>query len=160
MDSVDDVVRRLRALGHRLTPQRQVIIREVLGAEGHITPQDLARRVQRRMPAVNVSTVYRALATLESLGVVSHSHEERGARYHRAGEGDHVHLTCSSCGAEDDLSLREAERLRDLIEKHRGFTPDLAHFAISGLCSSCASRRRRRGGRTPARTRRARRGPG
>ncbi|HZA27119.1 MAG TPA: Fur family transcriptional regulator [Actinomycetota bacterium] len=137
MESVEDIVARLRQEGRRLTPQREAILREVMRAEGHITPQTVARRVQRRMPAVNVSTVYRTLAMLEEVGVVQHSHLEQGAGYHRAGEGEHVHLTCSGCGAEDDLSLREAGSLKAVIRRHRGFLPDLRHFAISGLCASC-----------------------
>jgi Fur family ferric uptake transcriptional regulator len=109
----------------------------VLGARGHITPQDVTRRVQRRMPAVNASTVYRTLAMLEEVGVVRHSHLERGAEYHRADDVEHVHLTCSRCGDEDDLSMREAESLKRLVQRHRGFRPDLTHFAISGLCADC-----------------------
>jgi Fur family ferric uptake transcriptional regulator len=127
----------LRERGHRITPQREAILEEVLRSTGHITPQDVARRVQRRLPAVNASTVYRTLAMLEGVGVVRHSHLERGAEYHRASDVEHVHLTCSRCGAEDDLSLDEAESLKRLIQRHRGFLPDLTHFAISGLCASC-----------------------
>jgi len=133
----EQVIGTLRERGYRITPQREAIVAEVMRAEGHITPQAVARRVQRRMPAVNPSTVYRTLDLLEEVGVVQHSHLERGAEYHRAGEGDHVHLTCSRCGAEDDLSMVEAESLRGVIERHRGFLPDLTHFAISGLCAAC-----------------------
>ena len=132
-----EIVGILRERGYRITPQREAIIAEVMKSVGHITPQDVARRVQRRMPAVNASTVYRTLEMLEQEGVVKHSHLERGAEYHRAGEGEHVHLTCSRCGAEDDLSLAEAESLRRVITEHRGFEPDLTHFAISGLCAAC-----------------------
>jgi len=139
MADTDGTIALLRERGFRITPQREAIVADVLRAEGHITPQAVARRVQRRMPAVNPSTVYRTLALLEEVGVVSHSHLEGGAEYHRAGEGDHVHLTCASCGAEDDLSLGEAEELRRVVRRHRGFVPDLTHFAISGLCESCAS---------------------
>jgi Fur family transcriptional regulator, ferric uptake regulator len=127
----------LRERGYRITPQRQAILEEVLRAEGHITPQDVARRVQRKMPAVNASTVYRTLEMLEAAGIVKHAHLERGAEYHRADESRHVHLRCSSCGAEDDLSMKEAESLEAVIQRHRGFRPDLAHFAISGLCADC-----------------------
>ena len=141
MNEVDGVVAMLREHGYRVTPQRQAIVREVLRAQGHILPLEIARRVQRRMPAVNPSTVYRTLATLEEVGVVRHAHLERGAEYHRAGDVEHVHLTCSSCGAEDDLGIREAESLKRLLQRSRGFTPDLTHFAISGLCVRCGTER-------------------
>lgn len=143
----DRVIELLRARGHRMTPQRQAIVEIVMSARGHITPVDVTRRIKSRLPAVNASTVYRTVSLLEALGVLSHSHLEAGPGWHRRGEGDHVHLTCSSCGAEDDLSLAEASALRRVIRRHRGFEPDLGHFAIAGLCARCA----RRAARTPHR---------
>jgi hypothetical protein len=56
--------------------------------------------------------------------------------------------------------------LERVIGRHRGFAPDLTHFAISGLCARCrrevdaATRRRTPGGPTPGRARTARRAPG
>jgi Fur family ferric uptake transcriptional regulator len=130
----------LKSRGLRMTPQRRAIVTEVMGARGHISPTAVARRVQERVPGVNPSTVYRTLDLLEELGVLSHAHLESGAEYHRKAESDHVHLACSNCGAQDSLSLDEANRLKRLIGRHHGFTPDLTHFAISGLCALCRGR--------------------
>jgi Fur family ferric uptake transcriptional regulator len=135
--SVGDVLQVLRQGGFRMTPQRRAIVAEVMTVRGHISPPVVARRIQDQMPGVNASTVYRTLALLEEIGVLSHSHLERGAEYHRAGEADHVHLSCSRCGAADDLSMAEADALRAVIRRHHDFLPDLTHFAISGLCRSC-----------------------
>ncbi len=121
-----------------MTPQRRAIVAEVMRTQGHISPTALARKVQGEMPGVNASTIYRTLTLLEEVGVLSHAHLESGAEYHRAEEAGHVHLTCSNCGVEDDLSLEEARALSRLVERHRGFTPDLTHFAISGLCADCS----------------------
>lgn len=153
MDRAAAVAAMLRERGFRITPQREAIVHEVLGTDGHITPQDVTRRVQQRLPAVNPSTVYRTLTLLEDVGVVRHSHLEGGAEYHRTDEVEHVHLACSRCGAEDDLSIAEAEELRAVVQRHHGFLPDLTHFAISGLCARCqrqtATRRRKRAAGTP-----------
>jgi Fur family ferric uptake transcriptional regulator len=127
----------LRERGLRMTPQRHAIVAEILRSRGHISPADLARRVQAQMPGVNASTVYRTLDMLEEAGILSHAHLERGPEYHRAGEDEHVHLVCSNCGTEDALSLQEARSLERLIGRHRGFRPDLTHFAISGRCAEC-----------------------
>lgn len=134
---VDDVFDLLRRQGLRMTPQRRVIVTEIMRTQGHISPTALARRVQEDMPGVNASTVYRTLALLERAGVLAHAHLEGGAEYHRTEDAGHVHLTCSRCGAEDGLSLEEAEALQQLIEQHRGFRPDLTHFAIGGTCADC-----------------------
>ncbi|HEX5950782.1 MAG TPA: Fur family transcriptional regulator [Actinomycetota bacterium] len=134
---VEDVVELLRQRGLRMTPQRRAIVAEIMKTQGHISPTALARRVQADMPGVNASTIYRTLTLLEEAGVLAHAHLEGGAEYHRTEDAGHVHLTCSRCGAEDDLSLEEAVALQQLIEQHHGFHPDLTHFAISGLCAVC-----------------------
>jgi Fur family transcriptional regulator, ferric uptake regulator len=164
MGEAGTVITMLRERGYRITPQREAILEEILRSRGHITPQDVTRRVQRRLPAVNASTVYRTMDLLEEVGVVRHAHLEGGAEYHRGDEVEHVHLTCSSCGSEDDLSLEEAESLKRLVQEHRGFLPDLTHFAISGLCRDCqrrrANRRRAPAGGRPDSGRRSSRGRG
>jgi Fur family transcriptional regulator, ferric uptake regulator len=133
-----DVMAMLRAQGLRMTPQRRAIVSEVMRTQGHISPTQIARRVQGEMPGVNASTVYRTLATLEEIGVLSHSHLESGAEYHRREEAEHVHLTCGNCGRDDALSLKEAQALQKLIRAHHGFVADLTHFAITGRCRTCA----------------------
>ncbi len=145
--SSDQVLELLRSRGLRMTPQRRAIVTEVMRTRGHISPPAIARKVQEAMPGVNASTVYRTLTLLEEVGVLSHAHLETGAEYHRAHEAGHVHLTCSRCGAEDDLSLAEAGALQRLIRHHHGFLPDLTHFAISGLCAACQTATGRGGGR-------------
>lgn len=125
-----------------MTPQRRAIVAEIMTSEGHISPAAVARRVRERVPGVNPSTVYRTLDMLEGLGILSHAHLESGAEYHRSVDSGHVHLTCSRCGSEDSLTLQEADRLKRLIARHHGFSPDLTHFAISGLCAGCQPRPR------------------
>jgi Fur family ferric uptake transcriptional regulator len=135
----EDVLELLRDRGLRMTPQRRAIVAEVMRTPGHISPTAIARRVQGDMPGVNASTVYRTLTLLEEVGLLQHSHLESGAEYHRSEEAEHVHLTCSRCGADDALSLKEADTLQDLIHRHHGFLADLTHFAITGLCRECAA---------------------
>lgn len=139
--SAESVLALLKQRGLRMTPQRRAIVAEIMSADGHISPATVARRVQDRVPGVNASTVYRTLDLLENAGVLSHTHLESGAEYHRRAEQEHVHLTCSSCGSEESLSLAEAKRLRDMVVRHHGFQPDLTHFAISGLCAACQRQR-------------------
>jgi Fur family ferric uptake transcriptional regulator len=132
-----DVIEILRRRGLRMTPQRRAIVAEIMRTQGHISPTALVRRVQGEMPGVNASTIYRTLTLLEEVGVLAHAHLESGAEYHRAEEPAHVHLACSNCGAEDDLSIGETREIADLIVARHDFEPDLTHFAISGLCGEC-----------------------
>ena len=120
-----------------MTPQRRAIVAEIMRTQGHISPTALAHRVQAEMPGVNASTIYRTLSLLEEVGVLAHAHLEGGAEYHRAEDPAHVHLACSNCGAEDDVSIEAAEKLAAVIVSHHDFEPDLTHFAISGTCGEC-----------------------
>ncbi len=133
-----EVMARLREHGLRMTPQRRAIVSEVMRTQGHISPAQMARTIQGEMPGVNASTIYRTLTLLEEVGVLQHSHLESGAEYHKADEAQHVHLTCSRCGRDDALSLKEADKLGSLIHAHHGFVADLTHFAITGLCADCS----------------------
>jgi Fur family ferric uptake transcriptional regulator len=137
MSATADLLDRLKERGLRMTPQRRLIVSEIMRSKGHINPAAITRKVQAQMPGVNASTVYRTLTTLEEAGILAHAHLESGAEYHRAEEAQHVHLTCSNCGRDDALSLRETAALESLIRKHHRFEPDLTHFAISGLCKEC-----------------------
>jgi len=135
-----EILDRLRERGLRMTPQRRAIVAEIMRSKGHISPTDMTRRVQAQMPGVNASTVYRTLTLLEDIGVLSHAHLESGAEYHRSEEAEHVHLTCASCGRDDELTRAEADSLAALIRTQRGFEPDLTHFAISGRCARCLAK--------------------
>lgn len=135
--SPEAVLELLRSRGLRMTPQRRAIVAEIMASEGHISPSLVARRVRERVPGVNPSTIYRTLDLLEELEVLSHAHLESGPEYHRRSESQHVHLSCSSCGTQETLSMREAASLKRLIARHRGFQADFTHFAISGLCERC-----------------------
>jgi len=143
------VLELLKTRGLRMTPQRRAIVAAVMRAQGHISPAAVTRKIQGEMPGVNASTVYRTLTLLEEVGVLQHSHLESGAEYHRAEEAQHIHLVCGGCGADDPLSVKEADTLQGLIRKHHGFEADLTHFAITGLCADCASRAPRRASKRP-----------
>ena len=139
LDDAGAVLEDLRGRGYRMTPQRRAIVEEVMRATGHISPGEIAARVQRRLPGVNASTVYRTLELLEEVGAVHHAHMEDGAEYHRASHHDHVHLVCSRCGRSRSLPAAEVAALERALAEATGFHADLTHFAIAGLCAECAA---------------------
>lgn len=136
MESLADL---LHARGSRVTPQRQLVIEQVLATRGHIVPEAIYAKVSQQFPSINRSTVYRTLQLLEELGLIQHAHVEEGStRYHRAEDPAHLHLVCHDCNAVqevEDLSLGEPLR-RALLERF-GFDCDLTHLAIAGRCRAC-----------------------
>lgn len=130
----------LRERGYRLTPQRQLVLEAVDRLE-HPTPETILERVRETAAAVNLSTVYRTLDLLEELGLVTHAHlSHRSPSYHTTAAGPHVHLVCTSCGRVQETG---ADVISDVVRRvgdDLGFTVDVGHASLSGLCAACSER--------------------
>ncbi|EFC82701.1 Fur family transcriptional regulator [Parafrankia sp. EUN1f] len=140
---VDDWHTRLRASGHRLTPQRQLVL-EAVAKLGHATPEAIVHEVRQTASAINISTVYRTLDLLEELELVSHAHLGHGApTYHVTGVDPHVHLVCGSCGAVREISPDRLAAVVSELRSELGFVVDMAHLTLAGRCAECTALGRR-----------------
>ena len=129
----------VRSRGLRLTAQRQLVLSAVRDL-GHATPEEVSAHVRKQHPSINLSTVYRNLETLEKAGLVIHTHlGHGGATYHAAEDAEHVHLVCGECGQVMQAELDATKELVDRLKSDHGFTTDVRHFAIYGICSECSS---------------------
>jgi Fur family ferric uptake transcriptional regulator len=133
-----DAIHLLRQRGYRVTPQRALILRALRHANGHITAGEIARQVQEHFPTVDLSTVYRTLALLKELRLVTETDLGAGdARYEWAPEQPHHHLICTACGAIQVLEHGALATLQRTLDEQYGFDADLDHFAIFGRCRAC-----------------------
>ena len=128
----------LRARGLRWTPQRRVLIDVLSGATGHVTGSELIERCRAVDPATVPSTVYRTLAVLEDLGLVSHSHGHDGREeFHVLPEIEHGHLHCTRCGRTWELAAGEAAAFIVGLQQTHGFSVQVSHLSVGGLCPEC-----------------------
>jgi Fur family transcriptional regulator, ferric uptake regulator len=126
----------LRKRGLRLTAQRQLVLEAVYDL-GHATPEQVHNAVREVAAGVNITTIYRTLELLEKLGLVTHTHLSHGApTYHAAGDDQHVHLVCRSCGTVSEVEPGLLDPLVAQLEQ-RGFLVDVGHVALFGLCKGC-----------------------
>lgn len=135
-----DLAATLHRSGHKLTPQRQIILDTLCEMGGHVTVAELYERVHGRFPAIDRSTVYRALDFFGGLGLVSATEVSGAAVFEiaTAERGDpHHHLVCRDCGhivhAPSGAFVELAGRLRD----EYGFAADVESLTIQGLCREC-----------------------
>ena len=132
----------LRSRGYRVTPQRQLVL-EAVAALNHSTPEEIAARVQQTAKGVNISTIYRTLELLDSLGLVAHTHLNHGApTYHLATEAGHVHLVCQDCGKIDQVSQEAIAPLTKALADGHGFEVNVSHLTVFGRCEDCRSKTR------------------
>jgi Fur family transcriptional regulator, ferric uptake regulator len=129
----------LREKGYRLTPQRELVLRAV-DRMGHATPDEILTAVREESQAVNVSTVYRTLELLEELGLVRHNHiSDRAPTYHSTATPDHVHLVCRGCGGITEVSPEVIEPMTAMLQDTYGFTTDIGHLTVFGMCRECTA---------------------
>jgi Fur family transcriptional regulator, ferric uptake regulator len=130
----------LHQRGMRMTPQRQLVLDALVELE-HATPERVCQHVQRSTPTVNITTIYRTLELLESLGIVRHTHLGHGAPSYSVHEHGHVHLVCHSCGDVIEAPREVMEELRGTLRGRYGFALDVSHLALSGTCRKCSGDR-------------------
>lgn len=141
MSCETETVQVLRDAGHKLTPQRLMILSALRHAEGHITAGEIYEQVHAEYPFVDISTVYRTLGVLKELRLVSETDMGAGeSTYEWVRQERHHHLICRGCGAVALLDHKYLENLGAEILAECGFKPDIDHFAIFGLCAACLER--------------------
>ena len=130
----------LRSRGYRVTPQRQLVL-EAVARLSHATPEEIAASVQQTAKGVNISTIYRTLDLLDSLGLVTHTHLHHGApTYHLASDAGHVHLVCQNCGKIDEAGPDEIAPLTKALDAAHGFETNVSHLTVFGRCHDCRSK--------------------
>jgi Fur family transcriptional regulator, ferric uptake regulator len=133
-----ETVEALRGSGHKMTPQRMIILSTLRHAPGHLTAAAIFERVKADYPYVDISTVYRTLGVLKDMRLVSETDMGGGdAAFEWVGAERHHHLICRRCNGVTQLDHRYLEDLGRQVSSDLGFRADIDHFAIFGLCAEC-----------------------
>lgn len=128
----------LRQAGHRLTPQREMILAVICETGGHLAADDILKRVRKRYTYINKSAVYRTLDLLTRLNLVNQTDFGQGrVEYEIHQHPHHHHLLCRLCGKMTAADERIFVSLEKTLRAEYGFLADLDHFAIWGLCPKC-----------------------
>jgi Fur family transcriptional regulator, ferric uptake regulator len=136
----------LRARGERVTRVRQAVIEVLDGTVEHLDADQIVGQAAASAPGVHRASVYRALATLGDLGLVTHTHIGGSAAvYHLSIDlpetpvetQSHAHLQCSSCHRVIDIPVAVLDPLVARVERDLGFRLEPQHTALLGICADC-----------------------
>lgn len=136
--TAEAIYRELKARGHKLTPQRELIIGILLNAAGPMTAQAIFEAVARKHPHISFDTVYRNLGLLSDLGLVNRLRLRKrfSCHYEMAGSHRH-HLVCLGCGASFPLAYCPFEGVAEHLQEQGGFRIVDHAFEIYGYCRIC-----------------------
>ena len=122
----------------RASSVNQIILKTLEQDQSHLTAQQIYGRIRDNLPAVNQSTVYRALERLAHAGQVSVSDMGLGAAVYEAVGGEqHHHLVCQHCHRIEDLESAELDNIALPRSKWHGFAVSDFSVQLVGLCPDC-----------------------
>jgi len=115
------------------------IILEILSREHtHLTSLQIYEETRKQLPAVNSSTVYRALERMSKRGLVSVSDMGVGAEvYELVSTELHHHLVCQECGRITTIGEEDVKAFFDIIQTRNHFEIVTNHLILFGICSEC-----------------------
>ena len=139
MESPTDLGVLLRDHGYRLTSPRWLVWSVLRSADGHLTAEEIALRINEADPSVNISSVYRSLTLFEDLDLVRESHLgiDGSARWEIAHPDDHFHMVCRLCGRVDHHVGELVEQIRAHLGEHHAFESEIIDLVVTGLCGDC-----------------------
>lgn len=134
--------RYLREHNLPVTSQREQVADVILGAQGHLSVEDIERTLRERGTHVGKATVYRTLDLLARCGMITERDFGEGfRRYERVpGHPHHEHLICVRCGKVVEFRNDRLERMKAMIAEEYGFQHHHHRLEIYGTCRECQLR--------------------
>ncbi len=134
----EKILETVKAQGLRLTPQRLIILSAIADGHGHMNVDEVYRRAKDTYPYMDIATVYRTLHLYKKLGLVTEVGIGDRLHYELTDpDARHNHMVCRVCGKADNLSPSYLDEFRTRLVAEFDFEPDLDHFTVDGVCSTC-----------------------
>ena len=124
------------------TKQRAIIEALLKNSKGHLTVDDICKKLENSGKNVGRTTVYRTLEKLEKEGIVrKYSAVGESCCYQYVSKSDechdHFHLKCESCGRLIHLECEELSSISSHIAEHHGFSVNPFKTVFYGVCEVC-----------------------
>ncbi len=129
-----------RQKGVIATHQRTEIYRELAGSSKHPCAEAVFKGVKKRIPAISLDTVYRALRLFESKGVISRCCTIGDRARFDADMGSHVHFVCTRCGRVLDVAGSAPSFLKAPPEAAAMGAVESVRVEVRGRCGRCGKK--------------------
>lgn len=131
----------LRQAGFRVTPQRTVILETIAHQGGHLSANEVYLEASKRLPGLNIATIYRTIESLHRMGLIDLLSSKRDpVRFSiRDPLRPHGHLVCMGCKRVLEIDTGLISMVAQDVERETAFIIDADHLTLTGVCKDCAS---------------------
>jgi len=120
-----------------LTKQREVVLRVIRDAQGHLTANEVFGAAKGLLPTISFATVYNSLRYLKDAGHIAEISFGNGASRYDRMTHRHDHAICTECGKLVDIEMKvPGSILKEAAERSK-FKPESLEFTLRGKCPEC-----------------------
>ena len=136
MDTVENLVEKLRSKSFKITPQRLGIFKILEGNLSHPSAEDIFFKIKKTYPTISFTTVYKTLDVLEKMGEVLKIAIDNERKHYDPNTYTHHHIICLECNKITDIDEDAiSPTLPDEILSE--FTLSRYHVSFYGTCKDC-----------------------
>lgn len=124
--------------GYSNTRPRQAVIQAIVNAGSCFSPHEILKRGQLWHARLGLTTVYRTLELLLSLGLVHRVHQEEGCHSYALSEKAHEQqLICARCHQRVSFEGCDLSNVLMAVSKETGYRIRGHRLEIFGVCPAC-----------------------
>ena len=128
--------------GYRSTTQRQKVLRVFISLpQGeHLSAEDLYETLIKEGDRMSLSTVYRTLHLMVSIGLLRELELAEGHKHYELSRPsrDHHHLVCLSCNQTIEFAESFITNIGEKTAANAGYQVLDCQLTLYGICNSCA----------------------
>ncbi len=137
---IESALGRMRSASGRSGGARRLVVEFLGGQDCCLSAQEIHDRIRAEGARVGIASVYRALESLDRLGLVQRVDLGDGiSRFERADpRGDHHHhLVCDDCGKVEPFEDTVLEAALERVAGGRGYDVAAHDVVVRGACEDC-----------------------
>jgi len=124
--------------GHPVTAQRQLLLKLIRDAHGHVGAKELYQRASSMDESISLATVYRSLRLFKELDLVDERRLGQVRCYYEIKQTpEHQHLVCQGCGKVIEFESPLIRKLVDNVQSEHSFRVTKAELYLEGYCEQC-----------------------
>ncbi|MGK7891157.1 MAG: Fur family transcriptional regulator [Leptolyngbyaceae cyanobacterium] len=145
MYSDETLKQQLNDRGLRFTPQRVKILKifQSLPRGTHWSAEELHQDLLEQQERISLSTVYRTLHMMTSLGILRELELAEGHKHYelnRSSTGQHHHLVCVHCNRTIEFAETVVDKIGGKQATSMGYHVLDCQLTLYGVCPNCQQR--------------------